>query len=176
MESRFLAVLAIIFAISISEAFSQDSEGGAALPIASKERYEFEHQVLPYWTHNTDGTFLSDLMAGKDERLREVAEDMVSAEFARGIVIQPYSDKQVVLIKFPAPKNPIECYFAYVAKARLGNEFVYFTYEKTFSLGESNVKGIVGSWDKESRHMNHGERTYEDSESFVADVPEIASR
>jgi hypothetical protein len=104
--------------------------------------YHFQHRVLPRWTHLTEGKFYNDLRNGNYDILLAAASKIVGEEFSKKIIIRRYNDSNGVLLIFPAPVEPPECYFIFITKVK--NEYRIFTYEKTLDLFGSGNKGVVG--------------------------------
>jgi len=167
------AVFLVLLAAGV--AAENDSEDEPRLSTQLQKRYQLEHQVLPDWAHHTEGAFFSAALSGSDERLREVAAEIVSPDYARKIVVQPDPANQIVLLKLPAPENAPECYFVYITKTKGENVFRYFTYEKTIDVFGSGVRGVIGEWTKDHEHLNHGEKTYENLEDFVKDAKRLSA-
>lgn len=138
--------------------------------------YFFQHRLIPEWTHRTRGAFFDDLNADRLERLIEAASKVVSPEFAAAITVRKYPEARGVLISFPAPAAPPECYYIYIHRVGDGATFSLFTYEKTLDLLERGHKGVVGSWSADKAHGNLGPRTYDDPDSFVRDVQNTVKR
>ncbi|WP_457417985.1 hypothetical protein [Roseateles sp. P5_E7] len=135
--------------------------------------YQLQHRLIPNWVHKSSGTFYTALVVGDLTRLREVATDIVSAEYAAGIKVTPYPALQGVLIEYPTPLTMPLCYFAFVhAGAKSASGYEIYTYEKTMKFpGMEQVHGVVGSWSADGNtHSNMGTRTYQDAQSFVRDL------
>lgn len=129
--------------------------------------YYFQHQLLPKWTFNSEGEFFSDLHSGEIQFLEAVATDIVSSDYARELSVNVV-DSHTVLITFPEPKTFPHCYYALVIQRESGYE--YITYEKTMTLGDDAVVGVVGGWSAQGTHQNLGARTYSSAQDFVYDV------
>lgn len=137
----------------------------------SQKIYLFQHRLIPEWTHRSNGAFFEDLSSGQHQRLLDLAAEVVSPEFAGGISIQAYPKADGLLIAFPAPVEPPQCYFIYIRRDPAKRTFSLFTYEKTPDLfGKGHKGGVVGSWSAGGQHGNLGPRDYEDAASFVKDV------
>jgi hypothetical protein len=76
--------------------------------------YLLQHRLIPEWTHRSNGAFFDDLSSGRHQRLLDLAAEVVSPEFAGGISIQTYPEADGLLITFPAPVEPPQCYFIYI--------------------------------------------------------------
>ena len=139
-------------------------------PTTHQKIYFLQHKLIPMWTYQTNGAFFRDLSGGDSRKLLEVAAKLVSPEFSAGISVKPYPELNAVLISFPAPGQPPECYFIYIHGDPASNSFALFTYEMTRDLFNQGHKGVVGSWSTEGSHGNLGFRAYEDSESFVREM------
>ena len=102
-------------------------------------------------------------------QLRAAAEEIVTPEYAQGINASVVEDGNAVVLVFPDPKEPPDCFFVLIRKT--GDEMSYLTYEKTLSLyGAESFVGVVGAWMPGGIHGNQGGRTYSDVESFLEDV------
>jgi hypothetical protein len=132
--------------------------------------YQFQHRLLPKWTHDSKGVFFYDLMSGNTGRLIVAAERIVGEEFSKKIEIRKYPEAKGVLLIFPAPNEPPECFFIYIAKAKDG--FRFFTYEKSADIFGDDDKGVVGEWTADGTHLNIGSRKYDDADSFVSELQE----
>jgi len=170
-----IPIAVIVFGLVGLNTRTVDEYGPSDPAIASDDIYLLEHRIIPDWTHNTDGEFFADLLAGNYERLRAAAAEVVSNEFAESITIEKTQESDGVLIKFPEPTGLIECYFAYVTTGKNVGTYLYFTYEKTEDEANRGVVGVIGGWSQDLDHIYYGPRTYSDADSFVFDVREISS-
>jgi len=132
--------------------------------------YHFQHKLIPQWTHETHGHFFGDLSNGEIQQLLDFAAEIVSSDFSRGISVKTYPEHSGILITFPPPKEPPECYFIYIKRSIDGPNFNLYTYELTQDFFNMGSKGVVGSWSKDGGHGNFGPRTYEDEDSFVNEM------
>ena len=137
-------------------------------PSLHEKIYYLQHRLLPRWTHGPDNSFYNELMSGNLYRLKQVATDFVSREYANKITARQYPETDGVIITFPEPDQPNECYFIYIA--RTGNGFRFVTYEKAEDLLGKGHAGAVGEWTKEGKHLNMGFRKYRDAASFVKEI------
>ncbi len=136
--------------------------------------YQLQHRLVPNWVHKSSGAFYTALVVGDLGRLREVATDLVSADYAAGIKVTRYPALEGVLIEYPTPLTMPLCYFAFVhVNPKSSSGYDIYTYEKTMAFpGMEDVRGVVGSWSPDGgRHSNLGTRRYQDAESFVRDLP-----
>ena len=175
----------LLFTAALSTAAAADVDDGNATkgvpnddqvqteePTRKQKVYHFQHQIIPRWTHDSNGAFFNYLNNDRINRLIATASQIVSPEFSAAISVKKYPDARGLLISFPAPTETPECYYIYIHKNNDGNKFSLFTYEKTRDLFKHGDKGVIGSWSDKS-HSNFGTRTYEDSDSFVSDVQNI---
>jgi len=135
--------------------------------------YQLQHQLVPNWVHKSSGAFYTALVIGDLARLREVASELVSPDYAAGIKVTAYPALEGVLIEYPAPLTPPLCYFAFVrANSKSSSGYEIYTYEKTMTFpGMDPIYGVVGNWSADgNRHSNLGGRKYQDAESFVRDL------
>ncbi|MEO6278359.1 hypothetical protein [Roseateles sp.] len=149
------------------------SEAAKPAPTLHSRIYQLQHRLIPGWVHKSSGAFYTALVVGDLTRLRAVAGELVSPEYAAGIKVTPYPDLEGVLIEYPKPLTPPLCYFAFVrANAKSSSGYDIYTYEKTVSLpGMEAVYGVVGTWSADgNQHSNMGGREYKDAESFVRDL------
>ena len=130
--------------------------------------YHLQHRMLPKWTHNSGGKFYKDLLNGNFDILLTTASKIIGKEFSEKITIQRLNDSNGVLLIFPEPVEPPECYFIFIAKVK--EEYRFVTYEKTYDFSGDGNKGVVGEWSSEGKHLNHGPHNYEDAEHFVNDL------
>lgn len=130
--------------------------------------YMFENRILPKWTHESKGEFFDDLINGRHEKLIRAAGEIVGEEFSKKMTIQAYPKDNGILITFPTPDKPRECFFIYISKVNDGYRF--FTYEKTFDSLGPDGKGVVGEWTAAKAHVKLGSRKYDDADSFVAEM------
>ena len=133
--------------------------------------YHFQHRMLPKWTHESEGKFYKDILNSDFDILFNTASNVVGKEFSKNIIIQRLDDINGILLIFPEPAEPLECYFVFIAKVNENYRFI--TYEKTQDLSESGDKGVVGEWLPNGTHLNHGSRKYEDAEKFVNDIKRL---
>ncbi|MFG6485482.1 hypothetical protein ACG04R_02290 [Roseateles sp. BYS78W] len=151
---------------------SAASEAAKPGPTLHQRVYQLQHRLIPNWVHKSSGAFYTALAVGDLARLREVASELVSPEYAAGIKVTPYPALEGVLIEYPTPQTSPLCYFEFVhvnGKSSTGYEI--YTYEKTLKLpGLDYGYGVVGRWTPEGAHANMGGRNYQDAESFVRDL------
>lgn len=151
---------------------SAASQATRPAPTLHQRTYQLQHRLIPNWVHKSSGAFYTALVVGDLGRLREVAGELVSPEYAAGIKVTPYPALEGVLIEYPEPLTPPLCYFAFVhvnAKSSTGYEI--YTYEKTMKFpGLDNSYGVVGTWSPDGTHGNLGGRSYQDAESFIRDL------
>ncbi len=140
-------------------------------PTRHDKVYHFQHRLLPKWTHNSNGEFFNDLMNDQHETIINTAKKVVGEEFSKKISLRKYVASNGVLILFPTPKETNECYFIFIA--RVGNKFIFYTYEKALDLFGSGIKGAVCEWSADKEHRNYGFRKYVDAASFVADIQKM---
>lgn len=132
--------------------------------------YDFQHKLLPEWTHHSNGQFYAMLAAGDTERMRAAATEFVDAEYAAAIEVTPITGEDAFLLTFPEPKTTPLCYYAIIHKLEDGT-FGYITYEKAFVTREDQpYVGVVGSWSGDGAHGNYGPRTYSTADEFVEDI------
>lgn len=131
------------------------------------KKYNFQHRVLPKWTHGTNGAFYEDLRKGSSERLISAATEIVSKEFAQHLTVRRLPELQGVLITFQKPVEAPECYFVLIVKQ--GERYRYYTLEMGVDLFKTGVKSVIGEWVADGSHLNFGPRTYDDEASFIAD-------
>lgn len=170
--ARFLVFCTALLAINGASL----AEEPAKEPTMKERIYFFQHRLIPQWTQQSEGAFFNDLNSGKSEKLIDAATKIVSPAFAAAISIQKYPDENGILIKFAAPVETPQCYYAYIHKSKSGDKFSLYTYEKTLDLLKEGNKGVVGLWSAEGGHSNFGARTYEDQESFVSEVQKAIRR
>jgi len=152
---------------------SQSKAGEKKLVPLNRRIYYFQHRILSQWTHKSNGAFLKDLMSGNSSRLVTSAKKMISADYASGITVKPVGTLAGVLITFPKPTQPAECYYAAVVKQ--GEKYRYFTYERTLDITGAGFVGVVGSWTAQGSHLNFGPRMYRDANSFLKDVVKLTT-
>jgi len=134
----------------------------------SQRIYHLQHKVIARWVFESECAFYTDLRHGDIDQLLSAAEEIVTPEYARGMHVTPIENREAVLIAFPPPYSPPNCYYAIVEK--VGDGFRYFTYESTIGVGNVRAFGAVGGWDGEGNHYNYGPRTYRGPAEFAADV------
>lgn len=150
-----------------------DAASAAAGKALHRNIYQLQHRLIPNWVHKSSGAFYTALVTGDLTRLRSVATELVSAEYAAGIKVTPYPALQGVLIEYPVPLTAPLCYFAFVhASNKSTSGYEVYTYEKTMNFpGMDPAYGVVGSWSADGgQHANMGTRSYQDAESFVRDL------
>jgi hypothetical protein len=134
-------------------------------PSPHRKIYFFEHRLLPELIPTK--TFCNSLMNGTPDSIIRIAATVVGEEFSRNISIRKYSEHQGILLTFPKPVEPNECFFIYIVRTEEGCR--YITYEKTREFPGSDAVGVVGEWRGEI-HINSGPRKYDDAESFVKEL------
>jgi len=150
-----------------SEEPSSDESVKNEVPL-SKKVYYVQHRLIPNWLFSSEGAFFSDMQNGVTSELITATRDIVSQEFANQIVISAIVGQQAVLITFPEPESPPNCFYAIIEKTETG--FKYTTYESTIDVTNSGIAGVVGGWDIEGGHQNYGPRGYKKASDFVNDV------
>lgn len=166
-----LVAVALLGGVAASAETKKEGARKAAAPAEMSpkdKRYYFQHRLLARLTHKTEGGFFADLQTGSAERLKAAATDMVGAEFAEGLAVRVVPGASAVLITFPKPVAPPECYHALVIKD--GKKYRYVTLEQSEDLFATGVKSVVGEWAEDGSHLNLGGRTFVESEAFIADV------
>lgn len=144
------------------------NSGLAEPEVSTDDRiYYFQHRLLPEWTYGTDGQFIADLRAGRTDRLYSAAAEIVSGQFASQMDVLPSEDPPGALLTFSEPGRMPNCYFVFISDSPAGLR--YWTFERTFSLGDTPPGGVLGSWSADGNHANHGARDYKDALSFLAE-------
>ncbi len=132
--------------------------------------YYFQHKLISDWLYQSDGALFFDLQHGNTARLLHAASELVSPEYADGIYVRPIEGANAVAIKFPKPEHAALCYYALILKAE--DRYSYITYEKAMGIKDDAVAGeigVVGSWDSNGNHQNHGLQAYRSESEFIAD-------
>ena len=158
----------LVATLLCSVLFSSDDQREP--PSRHQKVYHLQHRLLPRWTFGSEGAFFADAAAGYLKQMRDVAAELIDEDFSKAIVAQTVSDGQAVLLSFPAPVEPPECYFVLVIRA--GDSFRYVTLEMTEDILGMGSKSVVGEWTSEGSHRNLGPRKYIDLESFLKEVLE----
>jgi len=96
-----------------------------------------------------------------------IAALVVGEEFSKNISIRKYSEHQAILLTFPKPVEPPECFFIYIVRREEGCR--YITYEKTREFPGSDAVGAVCEW-RGGIHLFSGVRKYDDAESFIKEL------
>ena len=168
---NYIKIMLIPVILFVTVSFNTDGTLAAGGPTMHDRIYHFQHRMLPEWAHNSEGKFFKDLIDGHLDILLTAASNVVGEAFSKNISIQISNDGNGVLLIFPEPAEPPECYFVFITKVKEGYRF--FTYEKTHDLLGSGNKGVVGEWLPDGKHLNYGPRKYEDAENFVNDLKEF---
>lgn len=137
-------------------------------PTLAQRIYYFQHKLISNWLFESNGAFFTDLQNNNFEPLTSAAEKLITPEYAQQMVITLIPGRDAAVINFPSPSAPPECYFALILKTKDG--FAYYTYEKTLAIGNEGYVGVVGSWNKEGTHGNHGPRNYQTASAFIDDM------
>lgn len=172
--TRYFISITLLFLAGCSAARSETayiapSETSAPDELTQTEKVHFlQHRLINNWVFESDGEFFFDLYNGDVSRFLDTAAEVVTPEYADEIDIRPLVNDDAVLIIFPDPEVPPQCYYALIIKN--GDEYAYYTYEKTADLGESDVAGVLGGWNDEGDHLNFGPRLYRTAEAFVRDT------
>jgi hypothetical protein len=85
---------------------------------------------------------------------------------ARSITVRPhrFNHDDGYLIEMPPPRRAGECFF--LAIVRKGDGAIdYLTLERTDDDGV-----MLGGWNAEGGHLNHGDRSTRDLDGFIAEV------
>ena len=169
---RHIVIIIIIQIFFVGAVFcSADDTTTQSAPSRHDRIYYFQHRVLPKWTHESEGEFYKSLLNGNYDILLETASKIVGEEFSNQISIKRHNDVKGVLLTFPTPVEPPECYFIFISKD--DNKYRLFTYEKTADLFSTGNKGVIGEWSSEGKHKNLGPRKYEDAEHFIQDLKDL---
>ena len=129
--------------------------------------YYFQHRLLPQLIFKKSSLYEA-LTANRLDKFLEFVGEVVDKEYAKEIKVEYIASKSAVLLTFSTPTKEPLCYFVFIRK--IGDNFQYFTYEKTFDLMNEGYIGVVGGWEGET-HLNFGSRKYKDSKSFIEDIP-----
>lgn len=138
----------------------------------SRAIYALHHRTLPTFTFQSNGAFFADMMAGRDDVLRQAVTDLVGADYAKALIFTPHASGRGLLISFPEPQGMTECYHVAVWKQADG-KFRYFTLEKTLDFGGHGMKTAFCEWTEDGAHVNGGFRTYTDLARFQAEIEAI---
>ena len=130
--------------------------------------YYFQHRVLPAILFESGGKVFADLKNGKKSKVLEIAEEVVDSDFSDAIQIKPVSNEKAYTILFQKPEAPPECYFVLIINT--GDDYSYYTLERSIDLFGTGVPKVLGKIEAEGRHINFGNREYDDLKSFVEDV------
>lgn len=158
-------LLCVLLACSASVAAA--SAAPASEPTAAEKIYYFQHRLLRDWTHGTQGAFFDDLRKGATDRLVSAATQYLGKESAQKLVVRALPDAPAVLLTFPSPAKPPECFFVLILKVEDG--YRYLTLEMAEDLLGNSTKSVAGEWTKAGSHLNFGPRTYADEKSFLAE-------
>lgn len=173
--NRYL-LFTLLFLLGCSSAGTITSPSGSDKePVQEKltfsdKVYFLQHRLIRDWVFETDGEFFFDIYNHELAHLIDTTAEVVSPEYAEGLSVKPLVGKDAVLILFPTPETPPHCYYALITKE--GDNYHYYTYEKSLDLWGDEVIGALGGWSREGDHMNYGPRSYKTSEAFVQDVLE----
>lgn len=140
-------------------------------PPLKDRKYFYQHKLLPKWTFETNGAFYKDLMKGNLARLKSVAEEIISPEFANNISTKIIKKYNGVLLTFKEPSFMGDCFFIFIRE--IDNKYLYVTYEKTRDIANEGFIGVVGNWTSDGSHHSHGPRKYNDSDSFISDAIQV---
>ncbi len=175
MKTRLWLLLPLLALASLA-ARADDSKApapAAAEPTAHQKLYYFEHRLMPKWTHQSGGAFYNDLRAGQAEKLREVAEELGGADFAKQLTIESVAAPEGVLLGFAAPTDVTDCFFTFVAK--VGERYRYLTFEKTEDILGDGLVACIGEWTAEGSHRNFGFSKAKSREAFLKAVADLLS-
>jgi hypothetical protein len=137
-------------------------------PTESDRVYYFEHKLLPAWVHKSEGAFYSDLGQGDTKRLTDAATEIIGKDFADGIKIRKIDKPDGVLITFPKPKEPPECFFAAVLKD--GSQYHYMTLELDEDIMGNGTKAFLCEWASDGGHLDYGPRKFADEAHFLSEL------
>ncbi len=168
-------LLPLLLLLTLSDARASGVAPADKEPSTAQKIQYLQHRLIPGWAHQTDGAFFRDLSAGELTQLRAIATDLVSADYAKQIEVTAVPQQQGLLLTFPQPNVPPQCFFIFIQQ-RENNTYAVYTYEKAFSVTglESGRVGVVGSWPADGGHANHGTRAYQDAESFLKDIATLS--
>lgn len=146
-------------------------------PLSAEEKvhqntYYLQHRLIPGWTFESNGTFYYALTTGNFTKMKEVATELISAEYASAITVEHRPEDKGVLITFPKPTEPPLCYYTFLLNEK--NKYYCYTYEKTVDLF-GDGKGpfaVLASW-TQSGHQNYGGRDFSTADEFVAAVKKL---
>ncbi|HXA80740.1 MAG TPA: hypothetical protein VNV14_05660 [Opitutaceae bacterium] len=138
-------------------------------PTESDRVYYFEHKLLPNWVHKSEGAFYSDLAQGNTKQLTDAATEIIGKDFSDGIKIRKIDKTDGILITFPKPKEPPQCFFAAVLKD--GSEYHYVTLELGEDItGDGSSKAFLCEWANNGDHLDFGPRKYNDEAHFLSEL------
>lgn len=160
---KFLLPLTVITFISI-----YPKSVNALTKREFKKRYYFQHKLLPRWTHRSRGKFFKAMMNNDFRVFNRAAKKILGTEYAEKIKVKLYTDLNAFLIIFPKPGKIPLCYFVYIVKQ--GDNYRYFTYEKTYGHFVRGAVGVVCEWTAGLTHRTLGTRKYNDADSFVKEL------
>jgi len=170
----YCLVALVLLATGCSTSGSRTSEGSPGEAPSEEEYthtqniYFLQHRLISNWVFESDGEFFFDIYNGNVGQFMEVAADVVSQDYADDIEIKPLVGRDAVLIVFPEPEVSPHCYYALIKKT--GDDYAYYTYEKTFQMEGQDAAGVVGGWGEDGSRMNFGSRNYRTAEAFVQDM------
>ena len=130
--------------------------------------YYFQHKLIPRWVYGSEGAFFQHLYNRNAAQLFQAAVEIVSQEYAEGLLITPVMGRDAVVIRFPEPSEMGDCYYALVLKK--GSDFSYITYEKTLAFDSDEFVAVLGGWSQKGSHQNYGIRGYRSEQEFIDDV------
>jgi hypothetical protein len=91
---------------------------------------EFQHQILRRLVFNTKGSFVADLMYGREEALHRFLATRVAGNAAVTVTLCP--EDQGILLVFSPPQNPTECHYIFLSTK--GEPTRFFTCESAQNL------------------------------------------
>ena len=74
---------------------------------------EFQHQILRRLVFSTKGSFVADLMYGREEALHRFLATRVAGNAAVTVTLCP--EDQGILLVFSPPQNPTECHYIFLS-------------------------------------------------------------
>ena len=171
MKITPLLLAAALLGAFAPAARAEEPAAPAKEPTTQQRIYFFEHQLLPKWTHHSQGAFFDDLHSGKTDALRQAATKIVDAAFAEKIAVRNSAIPEGVLISFAPPPEVPDCFFVFIAKT--GESFRFYTFEKAEDIMGEGLKACIGGWSEDGSHLNFGFSKEETEEAFLKLVNDL---
>ena len=167
-----LAVAAPAPLSAAGQSGQNDAVQQSAAKPAAEDIYTLQHRLLPGILFSEKGSLLfSDLFSEKTAPFIAMVQEPLGTPYTSGITFsrERLDNSELVLISFPEPYTEPNC--RHVALVKSGNAFRYITLESGNTADKVKNASFLCEWTSDFRHINYGQRNYDDLKSFSSELP-----